>query len=168
DLETRGHTFRSTSDTEVLLAAYREWDLGCLDRLNGMFAFGIYDENQRRLFLARDRVGEKPLFYRHADGKFTFASELKALLADPACPREIDPASLELYFTYGYVPGDHCLIRDVHKLPPAHALTYQVDTDMLQSWRYWCVPEPIDADPQDDAVLEERLEQLPDDAVRLR
>src|SRR3546814_146013 len=83
-LERRGHRFRSRADTEVLLAAYREWGSACLDRLNGMFAFAIYDGRRRSLFLARDRAGEKPLFYAHVPGRgFRFASELKALLADP-------------------------------------------------------------------------------------
>ena len=91
ELAARGHRFRSTSDTEVILAAYREWGTDCLARLNGAFAFAIHDAPGRRVLLARDRAGEKPLFYTLAGGALRFASELKALLADPALPRRIDP-----------------------------------------------------------------------------
>src|SRR5262249_21790596 len=86
ELETRNHVFRTATDTEVILEAYLEWGDDCLRRLNGMFALALYDRTRRRLLLARDRAGEKPLFYRHDKGTLVFASELKALLADPSCP----------------------------------------------------------------------------------
>ncbi len=167
ELERRGRTFRSASDTEVLLASYREWGVGCIDRLNGMFAFGIYDRDREQLFVARDRAGEKPLYYRHHDRRFSFASELKALLVDPACDRALDPTALEFYFAYGYVPGDQCLIRTVRKLPPACALTYDLRTDRVKRWRYWSIPS-LRAGEADDAALEQELESLLEDAVRLR
>ena len=105
ELETLGHRFRSRSDTEVVLEAFREWGTECLRRLNGMFAFGLYDSEARTLFLARDRAGEKPLFYHLGPGCLAFASELKALMADPAFPRELDTEGLDHYLAYGYVPG---------------------------------------------------------------
>ena len=95
ELEGKGHPFQTASDTEVLLAAYREWGTQCVERFNGMFAFGLYDAAKARLFLARDRAGEKPLFYRTGPGLFAFSSELKALMADPDCPRNLDLSAFE-------------------------------------------------------------------------
>jgi asparagine synthase (glutamine-hydrolysing) len=141
DLESRGHRFRTTSDTEVILEAYRAWGVDCLRHLNGMFAFGLFDVSARRLFLARDRAGEKPLFYRHAAGRLAFASELKALMADPALPRELDLEALDHYLAYGYVPGELCLLKGVHKLLQGHAMTYDLETDRLCVWQYWRLPE---------------------------
>src|SRR5262245_26636411 len=105
ELKRRGHKFRSQCDTEVLLAAYAQWGADCLERLNGMFAFALYDAPERRLLLARDRAGEKPLFYRLQGQSLFFASELKALLSQPLMPRCIDPQSLDCYLAFGYVPG---------------------------------------------------------------
>ena len=94
-LVARGHAFRSHSDTEVILAAYREWGTDCLQHFNGMFAIALYDAQKQTVFLARDRAGEKPLFYHHAGGVLRFASELKALLADTSLPRRIEPEALD-------------------------------------------------------------------------
>jgi asparagine synthase (glutamine-hydrolysing) len=142
ELEKRGYTFRSRSDTEVLLAAYREWGTECLEKINGMFAFALFDEKRRLLFLARDRAGEKPLFYREANGAIRFASELKALMSDPALERRIDEEALDCYLAMGFVAGDRCLIKGCRKLPPAHALTYSLESGESRIWRYWNVPEP--------------------------
>jgi asparagine synthase (glutamine-hydrolysing) len=167
DLEARGHRFRSRSDTEVLLAAYREWGTDCLDRLDGMFAFSLWDAEKRRLFCARDRAGEKPFFYRHDPGAFRFASELKALLADPAAPRVLDRDALEHYLAYGYVPGELCILQGYRKLPPAHLLVYDLDTDRLDVRRYWDLPPPPDPGaPANPDALSEELESLLQDAVR--
>ena len=169
ELRRLGHEFRSASDTEVILAAYREWDAGCLDRLNGMFALAIYDRRTRRVFAARDRAGEKPLFYRHAAGAFSFASELKALLADPACPRRLDLDALESYLAFGYVPHDQCIIHGVRKLPQGHALVYDIPGDTLRVWPYWTLPEPAaTAEPASAEELTERLERALLESVRLR
>ena len=167
-LEALGHRFRSASDTEVLLQSYLEWGTECLQHLNGMFAFAIHDARSNRLFLARDRAGEKPLFYHHARSRITFASELKALLADDTVPRTLDPAALDHYLAYGYVPGDLCLLAGIRKLPPAHALSYDITGDALSVWRYWSLPEPYDGSGVnvDDAVIE--LDALLEDAVRLQ
>lgn len=100
-----------TAIPKVILAAFREWGTGCLSRLNGMFVFALYDRRQRQLFLARDRAGEKPLFYALVNGAPRFASELKGLMADPALPRRIDPEALDCYLAMGFVPGERCMLQ---------------------------------------------------------
>ncbi|MDA8560541.1 asparagine synthase (glutamine-hydrolyzing) [Nitrospinae bacterium] len=123
DLEAAGSRFHTNSDTEVLLEAYKKWGTDCLQRLNGMFAFAIWDRPKRRLFLARDRLGEKPLFYFPlTEGGLVFASELKALLAHPAVPRDMDMNALSQYLSFGYVPGAVSIISGIKKLPPGHFL----------------------------------------------
>ncbi len=168
-LIVKGHVFRSHSDTEVILAAYREWGTDCLPRLNGMFAFALYDARQQTILLARDRAGEKPLFYHQANGTLRFASELKGLLADPALPRRIDPEALDCYLAMGYVPGERCILQGFNKLPPAHALRFDLHTGVATVWRYWQLPALAD-DPQaplDEVALLDELEALLEDAVRL-
>lgn len=166
ELAARDHAFRSQSDTEVLLAAYREWGTDCLARLNGMFAFALYDGRRRHLFMARDRAGEKPLFYAQANGTLRFASELKGLLADPALPRRINREALDGYLAMGYVPGDRCILQGVNKLPPAHALLFNLNDGQTRVWRYWALPELGAAGPMDEAALLDELESLLEDAVR--
>jgi asparagine synthase (glutamine-hydrolysing) len=167
ELEARGHRFRTATDTEVILEAYREWDVDCLVRLNGMFAFGLFDGPRGRLLLARDRAGEKPLFYRVHEGRIAFASELKALFADPHCPRLLNLEALDYYLAFGYVPGDHCMVRGIHKLPQGHALTFELRSPGMKIWRYWQLPTQSVADASDDELLQE-LERLLEDSVRLR
>ena len=124
ELGQLGHRFATEGDTEVILTAYREWGADCLARLNGMFAFAIYDTHARSLFLARDRFGVKPLFTATLpDGTFAFASELKGLLAHPRIERKIDPLAIEDYFAWGYVPDHRSILSGVGKLPAGH---YQV------------------------------------------
>lgn len=163
ELESRGHRFRSRSDTEVLLAAYRQWGDDCPARLNGMFAFCIYDTARQKLFLARDRAGEKPLFYCHMNGRLIFASEIKALLQLPGVSRQLNHDALEFYLAYGYVPGAMCLLQGIQKLPQGHAMTYDLAKDALHVWRYWQLPEhcpdPHVSDEQLVDELEERLEE---------
>jgi asparagine synthase (glutamine-hydrolysing) len=165
-LRTKGHTFRTQSDTEVILAAYSEWGVECLSHLNGMFAIALYDERKKRLLLARDRAGEKPLFYSVRSAQIRFASELKGLLADPAFSREVDPEALDCYLTMGYVPGEACILQGVRKLPPAHALTFDVASGKTNIWRYWHMPAAPNVDGNDDELLVEELENLLADAVR--
>lgn len=118
DLLALGHQFRTSGDTEVILTGYRQWGAGVLARLNGMFAFAIHDARDQSLFLARDRMGVKPLFYTAlADGSIAFASELKGLLANPAVRREPDVTAIEDYLALGYVPDDACIVAGVKKLP---------------------------------------------------
>jgi asparagine synthase (glutamine-hydrolysing) len=167
ELASKGHNFRSDSDTEVLLAAYQEWGTDCLSRLNGMFAFALYDERRRQLFLARDRAGEKPLFYALGRGELRFASELKGLMADRNFARQIDPLALDCYLTLGFVPSPLCILRGVNKLPPANALTFDLATAKSRVWRYWEPPEPVsETRAAGEPELMERLEPLLEDAVR--
>ena len=169
ELMAKGHAFRSHSDTEVILAAYREWGTDCLSRLNGMFAFALYDSRRRQLFIARDRAGEKPLFYAPTHGALRFASELKGLMADPALPRRIDPEALDCYLAMGFVPGERSMLHGVKKLPPAHALVFDLNNGQSRLWRYWELPQLSDSAAKgaaDEAGLLDELEALLEDAVR--
>jgi asparagine synthase (glutamine-hydrolysing) len=121
-LEGRGHRFRTRGDTEVILHAYEEWGPDCLRRFNGMFAFAIWDGRDETLFLARDRIGEKPLYYYVDAKRLIFASEIKAILADPTVPRELDPTGLINFLTYGHAVAPETLFRGVRKLPAGHYL----------------------------------------------
>lgn len=169
ELATKGHAFRSHSDTEVVLIAYREWGTDCLSRLNGMFAFALYDIRQRQLFMARDRAGEKPLFYTLVHGVLRFASELKALMADPNMSPRIDPEALDCYLAMGFVPGERCILQGVKKLPPAHALVFDLKNGQSRLWRYWQLPELVSsaaANRTGETALVDELEVLLEDAVR--
>jgi asparagine synthase (glutamine-hydrolysing) len=168
ELEARNHAFRTATDTEVILESYLEWGDGCLSRLNGMFAFALYDRTHRRLLLARDRAGEKPLFYRRHQGSISFASELKALLADPSCPRVVNLEALDFYLAFGYVPGDRCLLSGIQKLPQGHALAFDLSSGETRTWCYWELPQPDAGAVQQDDELVAELERLLLDSVRLR
>lgn len=168
ELRGRGHAFRTNSDTEVLLEAYREWGTSCLDHMLGMFAFGLYDSRRKTVFLARDRAGEKPLFYSHAKGTLSFASELKGLLRDPRASRQLDLGALNYYLAYGYVPASLCILDGFHKLPPAHALEFDTTTGGLRTWRYWNLPEFAATNESTSAELLEELEQILERAVRMQ
>lgn len=136
DLESRGHTFRTRSDTEVIVHAYEEWGLECVDRLDGMFAFALHDAAQRRLMLARDRTGKKPLYYAEAPGHFVFGSELKALLAHPAVGRDIDPVALQQYLLFGSALSPRSIFDGVSKLLEAHYLVVD-ESGVGPPRRYW-------------------------------
>jgi asparagine synthase (glutamine-hydrolysing) len=157
ELEARGHGFRSASDTEVILEAYREWGEGFVEHLHGMFAMALYDAGKRSLYLARDRAGEKPLFLWETPERLVFASELKALFAHPGFPRRLNLAALEHYLAFGYVPRELCLIDGVRKLLPGTALRYDVDTGRMHSWTYWELPE------QDGSAATASAEDLADE-----
>ena len=168
ELMGHGYLFRSHSDTEVLLAAYDIWGEELLSRLNGMFSFALYDALRGQILLARDRAGEKPCFYRLAGNVLQFASELKALLANPSNPRRIDSAALDCYLAVGFVPGELCILHGYNKLPPAHALKFDLNTGRANIWRYWVVPElPFEANAGElnEAALLNELEALLEDAV---
>ena len=165
-LKGLGHKFRSHSDTEVILAAYREWGTECVGHLNGMFAFAIYDAERKQLLLARDRAGEKPMYYAEVNGTIRFASELKSLLAQGEIPRRIDPESLDCYLAMGFVPGGRCILAGVKKLPPGHALTFKLDSGETRLWAYWSLPPASHSNVAVDEVeLLERLESLLQDSV---
>lgn len=166
ELEAHGASFRTSSDSEVILAAYRKWGADCLGRLNGMFALAIYDQDAKTVLLARDRAGEKPLFYAEGQREIRFASELKALMSDPTFPRRVDQSSLDCYLAMGFVPGDRCILDGVKKLPAGHALLFDCASGRVQRWRYWSPPDYA-PEPNEslDALLEE-FEVLFEDAVQ--
>ena len=124
ELEKKGHFFKSKSDTEVILHAYEEWGVECLNRLRGMFAFAIWDSKLQRLFMARDRLGKKPLVYFNQNGQFAFASEIKALLQVPGVEKKVNGNAIHHYLTYQYVPSPDTIFEGIKKLPPAHYLLY--------------------------------------------
>jgi asparagine synthase (glutamine-hydrolysing) len=164
-LRRRGHRFTSEGDTECLVHLYEEYGDRLVDRLRGMFAFAIWDARKRRLLLARDRVGKKPLYWRSDGTSLVFGSELKALMQDPSMPREIDPVALHHYLTYQYVPAPWSILRDVHKLPPGHLLVWQKGRHALHRyWRLDCTPRPV----TDEREAAEELRDKLLDATRVR
>jgi asparagine synthase (glutamine-hydrolysing) len=168
ELEGEGYSFRTRTDTEVILASYDRWGVKCLEKLVGMFAFALWDSSSDRLFLARDRLGKKPLYYSVDRGRLVFASELKAILVDPDFPGKIDPDSLSLYLRYGYVPSPHSIFQAVRSLPPAHYALYE--KGKLAVERYW---DPIgialgERFQGDEREAERELERLVTEAVRGR
>ena len=134
-LIAKGHRFATRSDTETIIHAYEEWGEGCVTKLRGMFVFAIWDVKQRTLFLARDRLGIKPLFYGSTGAAFSFASEMKAILADADFPREIDDLALTSYFNLSYIPGELTIYRDIRKLLPGHTLTLREGKVRIS--KYW-------------------------------
>lgn len=172
ELQAKGHVFQTDhSDTEVLLLGFREWGDRLLDRLNGMFAFAIYDRAAEVLFLARDRFGKKPLYYFQADGVFGFASELTALLHHPAAPKSESPLALKKYFAYGYIPAPHSVIEGIHKLPGGWCGILDLQTSNWRARKWWefhLEPSSLEPTPaQCDAWAEELLGIL-DRAVQRR
>jgi asparagine synthase (glutamine-hydrolysing) len=165
-LSSRGHSFQTHSDTEAIVHAYEEFGPSCVDHLRGMFAFAIWDDRKRRLFLARDRVGKKPLFYTVTDqGTFVFGSELKSLLVHPEVKRKINLTALDAYLTLGYVPDSQCIFEDIYKLPPGHHLTFSESRIVVQKyWDFNFSPDP--SLTREDCI--DGLRELLDDAVRLR
>jgi asparagine synthase (glutamine-hydrolysing) len=135
DLERRGHSFSTKGDTEVIAHLYEEKGPDLVGDLHGMFAFAVWDRRHRRLVLARDRVGKKPLFYSDRGGSLSFASELRALVVDRDVSREIDPSSIGCYLSYGYIPAPWSIWRGARKLPPAHTLVWEDGRTEIE--RYW-------------------------------
>ena len=157
ELEAAGFAFTSQSDTEVLLRAWQHWGDACLTRLRGMFAFAVWDMRTQRIFLARDQLGVKPLYYgftRHGD--LVFASELKGLLVHPGVAREIDPQALEDYMAFGYVPDPKCIYRGIFKLPPGYWLSWRAGESAPTARQYWDVPFVVD----DSLGLDDAMAQL--------
>jgi len=167
ELEKRGYMFKSNTDTEVIIYSYKEWDIDCLQKFNGMFAFGIWDENKKLLFLARDRVGKKPLYIAKYKDKFVFASEIKAILKDKDFSREIDINALNFYFAYGYIPGEMCIFKNIKKLPPAHYGIIDINGE-LKIKRYWNIPNPVINEKISEKELLLELEDLLTDSVKKR
>ncbi|MDP1684463.1 XrtA/PEP-CTERM system amidotransferase [Hydrogenophaga sp.] len=169
ELQALGHTFKTRSDTEVIVHAWEAWGPGCVNRLRGMFAFALWDRNQQTLFLARDRMGVKPMHYAWLpDGSFVFGSELKVVTAHPAFVRDIDPLAVEDYFSFGYVPDPRCIYRNAHKLPAAHTLTLRRgDATPAQPVPYWDVHFTND-NPISLADAEVELRDRVRESVKLR
>jgi asparagine synthase (glutamine-hydrolysing) len=134
-LVTKGHVFKTRSDTEVIVHLYEELGEISVERLRGMFAFGIWDDRRKSLFVARDRVGIKPLYYSMSATSFVFASEIKALLADPAIQAEVRPAMIDRFLTFDYLPGEETLFRNIYKLPPGFSMT--IRNGKAQRRQYW-------------------------------
>jgi asparagine synthase (glutamine-hydrolysing) len=163
-LARRGHRFRTQSDTETLVHLYEDHGAGLAEHLRGMFGFAVYDATRRRLVLARDRLGQKPLYYWERDGGLAFASEVRSLREFPGFRADIDPAAVAEYLRLGYVPDPLCIYRGVRKLPPGHVLVWERGGGPARVERYWTPVRAEVAIGEADAVAE--LRRLLSDAVR--
>ncbi len=167
ELESRGHQFRTCSDTEVIAHAYEEYKEDCFRYLSGMFAIAIWDEKGNRLVLARDRLGKKPLYYSSINGTFLFASELKAIMLYPAFPRRVDPSSLMKYLFFEFIPCPHTVFKDARKLPAASYLIW--DKKKIEIKQYW---SPFDSqkckENLSEAEAELRMMELLKESVKRR
>ena len=167
ELMERGHRFKSRGDAEVIVNGYKQWGEGVIARLRGMFAFVLWDARHRRLLLARDRLGQKPLYYAWHDGKLLFGSEIKAILAWPGMPRVPDLTAIHHYLTLQYVPAPMTAFAGVARLDAAHYMVVEGD-GAARSERYWSLPEPETARPRPVEELKEAITQRFDEAVRMR
>ncbi len=172
-LQSAGHRFRTESDTETIVHLYEEHGVRCVEHLRGMFALAVWDDRKKRLLLARDRLGQKPLVYRLENGHLFFASELKALLQVPGAPRELDPTAVDLYLAYQYVPHPWAIFKGYNKLPPAHIAVFEDGS--LDVRRYWSPPFGDETmgddhlpDGIDHAEWSRRLRDVLTESVRLR
>ncbi len=168
ELQALGHVFRSDhSDTEAIVHAWESWGTGCLAHLNGMFAFTLWDRNRGQLFMARDRLGKKPMHYtRTAEGGLMFASELAGLADVPGIDRRMSATAIDDFFAFGYIPDPATIYQGVHKLPAAHFLLIERDGTTHGPQRYWSVPTEMRAISEADAVVE--LQAHLTEAVRIR
>lgn len=171
ELQRLGHSFRTHCDTEVIVHAWEEWGADCVHRFRGMFAFALWDRNRQTLFLARDRMGIKPLHYTLlANGHLIFGSELKALLVHPELQRKLDPRAVEDYFAYGYIPEPKTILRDVYKLPAGYRMELNLREPMGRlpdPERYWDIPFEAHPGLSRKQAEEELIERL-QEAVRIR
>jgi asparagine synthase (glutamine-hydrolysing) len=165
-LEKRGHAFRSQSDTEVLPHLYEEFGDGMVQHLNGMFAFALWDSKQRRLLLARDRFGEKPLYWAVFDRTLLFASEPKVLLAHPAVKSSLNLEALRRYLSFDYVPAPLTIYQGIHKLPAAHTLT--LEDGKIETRSYWCLSYKTKQPQPNEIEAAEHLRGLLAESVRMR
>lgn len=162
ELEQKGYSFRSESDTEVIIAAYAAYGTACFKKLNGMFAIGLYDKRHHRLVLARDRMGKKPLYWSIMGGTLLFGSELKALMEHPAFKKEIDPLSFQKYLAFDYIPTPHTIFKNVYKLEPGHCLAYE--NGQIQKEKFWDIEFRNQEFPELLTEMDRRL----NDAVKRR
>ena len=167
ELASLGHRFRTGSDTEVIVHGYEQWGERAVERFRGMFAFAVWDAPKRRLLLARDRVGVKPLYYAELPGRgLVFGSEMKSLLEDPDVPREWRPDAVDAYLTLLYVPAPATIYKGIHKLEPGHVLV--AENGAVRVTRYWDLTFTGDGDPSREDEYLERLDALLADSVALR
>lgn len=164
DLERRGHRFRTRSDTEVILELYLERQAASPSDLNGMFSFAIWDDHKKKLTLVRDRVGKKPLYYCHRNGRLTFSSELYSLVQDDLVPRDLWNQALMEFLLYDFIPAPHTIFKGVQKLLPGHMATF--DSSGFSIDRYWKLPDPEESMDYGDA--KKQLEELLQDSVKRR
>jgi asparagine synthase (glutamine-hydrolysing) len=162
-LVARGHAFATATDTEVIVHLYEEFGTECVSHLEGMFAFAIWDKREKRLFLARDRIGIKPLYYARTKNSLLFASELKGLLADPECPRDLNLCVLDRFLTFYYTPGHETLFRGIHKLEPGQWLT--VFNGCVTTHHYWDLSFPVNPRSVTFAQAKDELLDLLDKSV---
>lgn len=167
ELMERGHTFRTHCDTEVIVHAWEEWGEKCVDRFRGMFAFALWDARQDLLFLARDRIGIKPLYYSIVNGTLLFASELKALMQSEELGREIDESAVEEYFAFGYVPDPKTIFRNTFKLAPGHTICVSPGNESVEQKRYWDISFEQNFEGSADEAIQELLSLL-GEAVEMR
>jgi asparagine synthase (glutamine-hydrolysing) len=167
ELEKNGHKFRTRSDTEVIIHSYEEWGKECLNRFNGQFAFAIYNINNRSLFIARDRLGIRPVFYTTHNGRFYFASEIKSIFCDPTVPRRLDLRGLDEIFTWWTTSPPRTAFENINEL---EAGTYiEIESGKVTQGRYWSMEFPVEFDAERDIYSwAEELHSLLVDAVRLR
>ena len=163
DLIARGHRFTTQTDTEVLVHLYEEHGAGCVEKLRGMFAFALWDERNKTLFIARDRVGIKPLYYAHTNGCLVFGSEIKAILADPEVDRQILPEMIDRFLTFHYLPGEETLFRGIRKLAPGSYMVVRDGSVKIQ--QYWDLHFAPVSRSVDDAAAE--LLALLEESVRM-
>jgi asparagine synthase (glutamine-hydrolysing) len=168
ELTQLGHVFRTKSDTEVIVHAWEAWGEACVKRFRGMFAFALWDRNRETLFLARDRLGVKPLYYAVLDdGQLLFGSELKSLAVHPGLARELDPLAIEDYFAFGYIPEPRTVYRTARKLAPGHTLTLRRGRPVPAPREYWDVRFTLD-NPISEADAQAELVERLRESVRLR
>lgn len=167
DLQKRGHKFKTNSDTETIVHAFEEFGADCVQHLRGMFAFAIYDFRDESLFIARDRVGKKPLFYaKTRNGNFVFGSELKTLIEHGEISKEIDFSALDSFLTFGYVPEEFCIFKDVHKLAPGAFLIYKHGE--IKTQKYWDFNYSGEIETKSEAEFIEILREKIKEAVKVR
>ena len=165
ELLKHGHVFKTRSDTEVILHGYEQWGLNCFKRLNGIFAFALWDSNARKLILVRDHLGVKPLYYTRLKDRLLFASEIKALLRDAECPRKVELSSLGQLFSLRYVPSPATLFHNIMKLPPAHFMVVSARGVEIKGYWNWV---PQIRETADEKALVEEYQHLLEDAVRIQ
>lgn len=169
ELERQGSSFRSRTDTEVVLEAYARWGPECVERFRGMFAFAIWDHSKEELFLARDRLGKKPLYYfRAEDGTFLFASEVRALLASGLVGRQIEPAAVRAYLHNGFLVDPLTLVRGIYSLLPGHWMRVDRGGNIIATKRYWSIPAHASSFHQPSASFTERVRAALSTAVSIR